>query len=107
MKKLLISLIAVALFFSLSTISFAKPKHHPAASIAKQSGTVTLKALTGKITLIDTTKNEVTIQDEKGVKTSFNVDTNQISSLKTDELINVTLKADGKTAETIKEVIKK
>jgi hypothetical protein len=94
---LFISLFAVS-FIGNETTVFAKNRH---------SKTEVLPGLAGKIIAIDTTQKQITIQDKKGIKTTFSADPDQIASLKTDEWIRVALKADGKTAETIKVMRKK
>lgn len=106
MKKLLIGLMAAVLFISVFAVSFMYHENTVFAK-TKQFKTEALTGLTGKIISIDTNQNQVTIQDKKGVKTTFSADPNQIASLKTDERITVTLKADGKTAEAIKVITKK
>ncbi len=106
MKRFPISLMAAVLFISVFAVSFISNETTVFAK-NKHSKTESLSGLAGKIISIDSTQNQVTIQDNKGVKTTFSADSNQIASLKTDEWVKVTLKADGKTAETIKVMTKK
>jgi len=102
MKRFSVSLMATVLFISVFAVSFM----YNETSVFAKTKTEAFTGLAGKITSIDTTQNQVMIQNNKGVKTTFSADPNQIASLKTDEWVNVTLKADGKTAETIKLITK-
>ena len=106
MKRFPISLMAAVLFISVFAVSFIY-NETPVFAKTKHAKTEAFTGLTGKIISIDTTQNQITIQDRKGVKTTFSTDPNQIASLKTDDWVKVTLKADGKTAETIKVITKK
>jgi hypothetical protein len=93
MKKLFVLFIAAVLM-----VSFA------GSSAMAKGKTAGLK---GTITAIDTTANTVTLQDAKGTSTTVTTDTTQIASLKSGEMVKVTLKADGKTVEKFVEVTKK
>jgi hypothetical protein len=105
MKRFPVSLMATVLFISIFAVSFMYNETSVFAK-TRHAKTEAFTGLAGKIIAIDTTQNQVTIQNNKGVKTTFSADPNQIASLKTDEWVNVTLKADGKTAETIKLITK-
>lgn len=104
MKKILVSLMAVALFISLSAISFAQQNQSPAVAKTVQSK---METLTGKIISIDKAKSQVTIQEQSGVEKTFSADAKQIAKLKTNESIEVTLKPGSNTAEKIKAIKKK
>ena len=94
MKKLFVLIIGALLLMSLvSPSAFAKGHH------------VTHR-LRGTITAIDTTGNTFTIQNAKGTSTTVTADATQIASLKNGEKVRITLKADGKTAEKIAEIVK-
>jgi hypothetical protein len=94
MKKFFVLFIAAVLM-----VSFAG-----SSVMAKEKAAAGLK---GTITAIDTKANTVTIQDAKGAATTVTTDATQIASLKSGEVVKVTLKADGKTAENFSEVVKK
>jgi len=104
MKKFLVSLMAVALFMSLSAISFAQQNQSPAVGKAVKSN---IETLTGKIISIDKAKSEVTIQEKSGVEKTFSASAKQIAKLKTNESIEVTFKAGSNTAGKIRVIKKK
>jgi len=87
MKTSLVSLIIIASCIGLSGVSFAEKASSAAVNPAESN----IKILAGKIVNIDTAKNEITIQEKNGAKDSFMVDHKQISSLKTNEWVKVTL----------------
>jgi hypothetical protein len=105
MKKISVLFIASLLFISFAGISFAQQGAVPAkaavdkAEPAKEAA-VKEAALTGKVTAIDTAKNQITIQSKK-VKTTLDATAEQIKAIKVGEKIKVALKADGKTVDTI------
>jgi len=103
MRNFLVCLIAVGLFVGVSDITFAQKVSSSAAKTVQSK----MEILTGKIVSVDTTKNVVKIQEKNGVEKTFNADSKQISSLKKNEWIKVTLKSGSNSAETINEVIKK
>jgi hypothetical protein len=106
MKRFSISLMAAVLFISVFAVSFIS-NETPVFAKNRHSKTDVLPGLVGKIIAIDTNLKQITIQDNKGIKTTFSADPEQIASLKTDEWVRVALKADGKTAEAIKVMRKK
>jgi len=97
MKRFLVLLIASVLLISFSGISFS----------AVKAGHSKTSALSGKITALDTKTNQITIQDKKGASTTIGAAASQIASLKVDDSVKITLKDDGKTADTIKVMITK
>jgi hypothetical protein len=102
MKKIWVLLIASVLFISFSGISFAQGGKAPAKAEQAKAA-----ELSGKILSIDTAKNTITVEEKKGVEKTINVNATQISSLKADDHVRITLKADGTTAENITVVTKK
>jgi hypothetical protein len=96
MKKISVLFIASLLFISFAGISFAQQGAAPAKTVVAKAAA----ALTGKVTAIDTAKNQITIESKK-VKTTLDATADQIGAVKVGDKINVALKADGKTVDTI------
>ena len=87
MKNFLVSLVIIALFISLSDISFAGK----VSSTTVKPMQTKMETLVGKIININTAKNEITIKEKNGEVDFFKVDSKEISSLKRNEWVKVTL----------------
>jgi hypothetical protein len=95
MKIFWVLLIASILFISFSGMSFAAEGTAPPKTAPAKAETIV-----GKIVSIDTAKKQVTIEHNKTTKL-VDVTAAQIASLKANEEVKVTLKADGKTVKKI------
>ncbi len=104
MKKITVILVALLLICAMSTLSLAQTSQ----GTGVKKATVTTEIVRGKITLIDTAKNEIVVKVNKtGTEKTIAVDPTVISSLKVDEDVKVTLKAGSNVAERVKKIVKK
>jgi hypothetical protein len=101
MKKV-ISLIAVLALVCFTTMVFAADAAKPAAAApaAVKADVAKAEVITGKITKIDTAKNEITVKGKVIV-----VKAEEIATLKKGEMVKVTLAAGTMNADKI-EVLK-
>jgi len=104
MRKTVALLVSLLLLCSFSTISFAKNAQGKATKEAKSN----IEIIKGKITSIDTAKNEITINvKETGAEKTFSVNPKVISSLKIGEEVKVTFKSGTDIAESVKKIANK
>jgi len=104
MKKITIILVALLLICAMSKLSFAQKSQ---ATGAKKA-VVNTESIKGKITSIDTAKNEIVVKENKtGTEKTITVDPKVMASLKTDEDVKVTLKTGSNVAEQVKKLVKK
>jgi len=103
MKKISVILVVLLLVCAVTTFGFAQSSQ---ATGTKKAGVAT-EIVRGKITSIDTGKNEIVVKENKtGTEKTIAVDPALIPSLKTDENVKVTLKSGSNVAEKVKEIIK-
>lgn len=100
MKKLTVILSALMLVCAMSALSFAQTAPTGKRSEAKAN------ILRGKITSIDTTKNEIVVKNKDGVEKTISVDAKAITTLKTDENVRIKVKEGTNVAESIREIVK-
>jgi ABC-type phosphate/phosphonate transport system substrate-binding protein len=92
MRKALITAVAFIFLMSFATLSFAQPKK----SVKPKA-----ESITGVIISIDTTANQVVVQDTaKAVEKTISVDAKTITTLKVGEKVKAVIKANK--AESIK-----
>lgn len=101
MKKINFILMALVLVCGITALSFAQTA--PATTAKKAEANTEI--VRGKITSIDTTKNEIVIKEKSGTDKTISVDPAIISTLKVDENVKVTLKAGTNVAEKVKEIV--
>ena len=104
MKKLSIVLFTFILVCGMSILSFAQTSQVKSTKKAE----VNTEVIKGKITSIDTVKNEITLQESKtAAEKTIVVSSNAISVLKPGEEVKVTLKKGSNTAVSVKKLVKK
>ena len=103
MKKIIVIFAALFLICGMAALSFAQTAQAPAAKKAE----VKPEIIRGKITSIDTTKNEIVVKEKSGAEKTISVDPAIISTLKAGENVKVTLKAGSNVAQTVKKIVKK
>ena len=122
MKKYILAIVTLAAFTGMSFAQQQNPVEAPKASEpvkveapkkaeapkaekkAAKKEMKKMEVVTGSISAIDTTKNEITVKDEKGMDKVLSVDAAKIATLKVGE--NVKIKVKDNKAEMIK-IIKK
>ncbi len=113
MKKYIIAAVTFAAFTGMSFAQQQAPAAAPAASepvkveapkVAKKAvhkaEVKKMEVVNGTIAAIDTTKNEITVKDAKGLDKVLGVDAAKIATLKVGE--NVKIKVKENKAEVIK-----
>jgi len=100
MKKITIGLLALMFVCTMSALSFAQTA--PSGRKAQARADI----VRGKITSIDTTKNEIVVKNKDGVEKTVAVDAKEIASLKIDENVRIKVKEGTNVAESIKEIVK-
>jgi len=104
MRKITIILVVLLLICAMSKLSFAQNSQ----TTSTKKAVVNTETIRGKITSIDTVKNEILVRESKtGIEKIIMVDPKVIASLKTDEDVKVTLKAGSNVAEQVRKLVKK
>jgi len=104
MKKLSIVLFTFFLICGMSILSFAQT---PQAKTTKKAD-AKAEVISGKVTSINTAKNEVTVKENKtAVERTITVTAKAVSALKTGDDVKVTLKKGSNTAVSVKKLVKK
>jgi hypothetical protein len=108
MKKINVILVVLFLICAVATLSFAQTATQIAQVTSAKKAEVSAEVIRGKVTSIDTAKNEITVKENKSdTEKTIAVTSKVLSSLKTNDEVQVIVKAGSNVAESVKKIVKK